>query len=458
MSYKHIVCSVITAVATVYGLNAHALSSDNGYEKAAIEQFNTSAKAPCISDFPCFSISNQYPRQPPASVAAFPWSGIDYKTEPEKYMAAVLSYVVEGNTEVDWQLQKNAVRPWYHAPWMHDKREPVHGLTMERRSRFHELGPNQTRRANNWAVGFYNELGASTFGNVWADPARPVTTNTLFPVGTVTAKLLFTDATDSEAPYLKGNNLVWKADIDGNGQPRAVRLLQMDIAVKEQADATHSGWVFGTFVFNGDRQAANYWDNLIAVGLEWGNSPNLTYADYQAGKRPEESWINPEAKRMFAKRAPDDQMGYLGRMNGPVDSPLSSCMSCHGRAMDTRGERAPEFNPSYPDSCLRAVALPGSDNETYERVAGCKVNEAAVAPFYRNLKSGEPFTPGFNSLDYSLQMMIGVSSWRTWTQKNYPTVLMNDNANPGIKGTGNEVSTPVKPALPKAETTLNRGN
>ncbi|WP_156886725.1 hypothetical protein [Pseudomonas frederiksbergensis] len=224
----------VIAVPAVYCINAYALSKEDGYTEAAIKQFNTSARASCISGFPCFTISNQYPTNPPASNPTFNWSSINYKTDSQKYMAAVLSYVVEGNTEVDWELQKNSVRRWYHAPWMHDKREPIHGLTMERGSRLHELGPNQTRRANNWAVGFYNELGASTFGKVWKNLERPMTTNATFPIGTVTAKLLFTDATDSEAPYLKGNNLEWQSDIDGNGQPKKVRLLQMDIAVKER--------------------------------------------------------------------------------------------------------------------------------------------------------------------------------------------------------------------------------
>ncbi len=452
-----LLCTVFTLPA-LYTVDVHALSSDDGYDQAAIAQFNTSARAPCITGFPCFAISNQYPTSPPATPPNLPWSGIDYKTEPQKYMAQVLAYVVEGNTSVDWQLQNNTVRSWYHAPWMHAKREPIHGLTMERGSRVHELGPNQTRRTSNWAVGFYNDLGASTFGKVWKGAIRPTTTQAIFPVGTVTAKLLLTDATDSEAPYLAGNNLKWQADIDGNGQPRSLRLLQMDIAVKEQGDATHSGWVFGTFVFNGTRGAAHYWENLIPVGLEWGNSPGFTYADYQAGKRPAESWVNPEAKAMFANRAPDDQMGYLARMNGPVDSPLSSCMSCHSRAMDTRGKPGPDFNPGPDDNCLKAKKVQGTGNETYERQLQCTVKEAAVALFYRNLKSNEPFTPGFNSLDYSLQLALGVASWNAWTEKYYPTVFKANSTTFKLKSFS--VAAPAAMTVPllPAEQAFHRGD
>ncbi|AZC18465.1 hypothetical protein [Pseudomonas sp. CMR5c] len=454
MSYRSLLlCTLFTLPA--YVLDAHALSNDD-HDQEAIKLFNTSAKAPCISGFPCFAISNQYPTSPPAPATDFPWSHTDYKTDPAKYMAQVLAYVVEGNTGVDWELQKNPIRRWYHAPWMHAKREPVHGLTMERGSRLHELGPDQTRRTNNWAVGFYNDIGGSSFGKVWQDKARPTTTQVVFPVGTVTAKLLFTDATDSEAPYLKGNNLQWQADITNKRKPQNLRLLQMDIAVKGQADATHSGWVFGTFVFNGARGAANYWDNLIPVGLEWGNSTKFTYADYQAGKRPGESWVNPEAKAMFANRAPDDQMGYLGRMNGPVDSPLSSCMSCHSRAMDTNGGPGPDFNPKTDDNCLKVVEL--DNQQTYERLPTCKVNEQAVRLFYRNLKSDEPFIPGFNSLDYSLQMALGVANWHAWNKTKHPTALKVDSSTFKLKSSS--VGTPVSSKIPllPAEEAFQRGD
>lgn len=458
MSSRSLLLSIVMVLPTAYSINVHALSGDDGYDQAAIKQFNTSARAPCIPGAPCFAINNQYPASPPAHVPNFPWSGTNYKTDPQKYMAEVLSYVIEGNTGVDWEVQKNSVRRWYHAPWMHAKREPVHGLTMERGSRLHELGPNQTRRTSNWAVGFYNDFGGSTFGKVWKGSVRPTTTNASFPVGTVTAKLLFTDATDSEAPYLKGHNLEWQADINNNGQLKKLRLLQMDIAVKEQADATHSGWVFGTFVFNGARGSANYWENLIPVGLEWGNSPGFTYADYRTGKRPEESWINPEAKALFANRAPDDQMGYLGRMNGPVDSPLSGCMSCHSRAMDTRGKAGPDFNPKTKDNCLEVVKLADNSNETYKRLPGCVVNEAAVAPFYRNLKSNEPFTPGFNSLDYSLQMALGVASWNTWTQQNYPTVFKANSMTFKLKSFSLDAPASMTIPLLPAEQAYHRGD
>src|SRR5208282_4144039 len=81
---------------------------------------------------PVFHLSQNYPSKAPAD--KYPWEQIDPVKEPEKYINTVLHYCLEGNVEVDWDLQKNKVRPWFHAPWMHwgDRgREPIHGLTME---------------------------------------------------------------------------------------------------------------------------------------------------------------------------------------------------------------------------------------------------------------------------------------------------------------------------------------
>ncbi len=381
-------------------------------QDAAME-FDKSARAPCVPNYSCFVVSNAYPSKLPVETNQ-PWAGIDYKLEPERYLNAVLRYVVEGNPEVDWDVARNRVRKWYHAPWMHSVREPIHGLTSERGSRWRELSGSQTRRAENWAVGFYNPIGGYTLGQVWSDKTRPNPGAARFPVGTVTAKLLLTDATDQEAPFIAHeSNLAWFADTLGTGVPKRYRLLQVDVAVKEAESASFSGWVFGTFVFDGSQGKPHYWENLVPVGLEWGTSPSHTYAQFRSGAKPAEGWVNAAVADKL-QRAPEGSMGYLGRMNGPVDNPLSSCLSCHSRALVSQDNTAPPFTPPEAALCVERVRL--DNNETYRRLSNCTVDEQVVARWYRNLKSNEPFDPNAIPLDYSLQLALGIASWMTWTK------------------------------------------
>ena len=215
---------------------------------------------------------------------------------------------------------------------------------------------------------------------------------TSFPVGTVSFKLLFTDATAAEVPYL-ADSVEWQAMINETGpgpdfviqnsrvsSPVPMRLLQVDIAVRDsRADGT-TGWVFGTFVYNAAlKQAGDTpWDRLMPVGIMWGNDPNFTPAP---GTRPAESWVNPDAVTLLTTSV-RNQLGYQGRVNGPVDNPMSSCLSCHMTAQD---KPAPIMFERRADTGTDPyyAARPRSD-------------------WFRNLKSTDPFKPGKNPLDYSL--------------------------------------------------------
>jgi hypothetical protein len=73
-------------------------------------------------------------------------------------------------------------------------------------------------------------------------------------------------------------------------------------------------------------------------------------------------------------------VGYQGRLNGPVDNPISSCMSCHGTGEIPSGVMVP----------------PSGQNP---------------ARWFQNIKSGQPFDPGRQSTDYSLQIEVGISNF-----------------------------------------------
>lgn len=348
---------------------------------------------------PVFRLSQQYPASDPSKATpapTYPWQQIDFRTQPEAYITAVYNYVLEGNREVDWNVQDNAVRRWYHAPWMHysDKgREFVRGMTRERTTPAPaqpgkgELGPQQTTCFQNWAVGFVNEPGGYVFGQVWADPNAPDPLKALFPEGTVAAKLLFTSANVDQAPYLAGT-LEWDANIDtlfagdtkcrftGGRQPQKLRLLQMDLAIRDRR-ASPVGWVFATYTYDGNRPGATLWDRMLPVGVMWGNDPTLDQAAFAAGQRVKETWINPNLQT-------PQHLGYLGRLNGPVDNPISACLSCHMTA-------------EVPS---RSSLTPGADTMRW----------------FANLPAGNSFDQRSIGTDYNLQIAGGIQSFQAWKQ------------------------------------------
>jgi hypothetical protein len=245
-----------------------------------------------------FHLSQNYPQQVPADT--YPWLQFDPSVQPDQYMAAVLQYCLDGNVQQDWALQANTKRAWYHAPWLHwgaHGREPIHGLTFERMSLPGELATQQTAVLQNWAVGMYSAPGGFVIGRVWSDPLKPNVQSAVFPPNTVSIKLLFTEGDPSQVPFLAGSK-TWPAYIYANSQntglgaPRAVKtlyLLQVDVAVRDPRVNSTTGWVFGTFIYDGRNQGPDPYSNLRPVGLMWGNDPNLGPAQYQQGARVQQT-------------------------------------------------------------------------------------------------------------------------------------------------------------------------
>src|SRR5688572_8929736 len=61
-----------------------------------------------------FRLSHDYPATLPAKQA--PWESINFRTQPEAYIRALLAYALEGNIDpaVDWDGDRNPVRKLYH--------------------------------------------------------------------------------------------------------------------------------------------------------------------------------------------------------------------------------------------------------------------------------------------------------------------------------------------------------
>lgn len=328
---------------------------------------------------PVFKLSQAYPTTAPTADPK-PWKNFDFKTQSAQYMKAVIDYCKDGNISVDWVGQNNTVRKWYHVPWLHagaNGREFVHGLTRERSSRPRELHPNQTNTFSNYAVGLYNQTAGFVVGQVWKDHENPSLSAAKFPDGSVAVKLLFTMATVAQVPYMK-NAFEWDAYVASSGSNtrsiQKVRLLQIDIGVRDtRADST-TGWVFGTFAYDGDAVGATPWDRMVPLGVMWGNDPTLTQAQYDGGARPQQTVILNRTIGI------SQHLGWLERLNGPVDNPQSSCLSCHSTAQ-----------------YVAPAPLPPSSASSATRMR-----------WFRNIKAGDPFDAGQESLDYSLQLSEGI--------------------------------------------------
>jgi hypothetical protein len=329
---------------------------------------------------PVFKLRQDYPACPPAPEPQ-PWKAFDFKTQAREYLASVLAYATEGNIEVDWQVEKNRARAWYHVPWLHTTargREFVHGMTQERSSPPGELHERQSLPFSNYAVSVYNAPGGYVIGRVWRDPENPDPAAARFPDGTVVVKLLFTTATVEQVPYLQ-NAFEWQAHLnrrDGPGRSiETARLLQIDVGVRDSRADNATGWVFGTFAYDAAAPGATPWQRMVPLGLMYGNDPGLTPVLAASGARPSESVIlNPIV-------GIPQHLGWLGRLNGPVDNPASSCLSCHSTAQ-------------YPPKSAPLPPVYVGDDEKMR--------------WFRNVKAGEAFDAGHESLDYSLQLALGI--------------------------------------------------
>ncbi|MFP3782465.1 hypothetical protein SB769_14705 [Burkholderia sp. SIMBA_024] len=331
-----------------------------------------------------FKLAQQYPSTVPND--AQPWLAFDPTREPESYLKAALTYFYEGNirsnVEESFDPSLNKVRQWYNAPWQDygvNGREFIHGLTRELESRPGTLDPHQTKSWSTYAVGFYNAPGGMTIGKVWANHGLFNEGYAMFPEGTVSAKLLFTTAPVEQVPYLAGapewNAYVYVEDptISLRREVKKVRLLQIDIAVKDKR-AKDTGWVFGTYVYGGgpgsNRRGAG-WYNVSAVGVMWGNDLFDPATNQQS-----QTWLNGNVHMTH--------YGHQGRLDGPLDDPQSSCMSCHSTA-------------EWPPAQHMTPPIGSSPDET--------------AKWFRNIRSDTPFDQGHTSLDYSLQLNVGMQNF-----------------------------------------------
>lgn len=320
---------------------------------------------------------------------------IDFTQDWRAYAQAVLDYSFDGNLAADFKVQANTTRAWYHAIWMHpgpSGREIMRGMTKERGTDPNQLASGVTRSFETWAIGFYNAHGATTFARVWNNPCDPAINDVYFPVGTTTFKLLFTTATKADVPYLDGAP-TWQANI-GIESPNVtdLSLYQIDIAVRDPR-SLQTGWVFGTFVYQGTEPGSDAWKKLVPVGLSWGNDRFVL-----PGGPLRQNVVNTSLKNKIYGWEGRRELGWGGRLNGPADNLTSSCTSCHGSAQYPRSDdfgNVPRFAASRQDGHRRLL-------EYFRDIFAGTVFDAESRYFgTQNAVLARP-------LDYSLQLQTGL--------------------------------------------------
>jgi hypothetical protein len=359
-----------------------------------------------------FKLSQQYPATPPPKERIPAFFKIDFKANWHEYLIAARDYCFEGNitpggdVENDWRVAEANPPRWFHMPWQTFGplgREGMHGLTQEAPVSPRQLAWTQVySTGTTFAVGMFNEFGGYTIGQVWKDHNNPDPSKALFPEGTVICKLLFVDVPTDQVPCLS-NPVEWTAYVPpvyvSSPPPtprgrKTLALIQMDLMAKDSRAAL--GWVFGNFQYNGQTNHKNRWENLVPLGVMWGNDPDI--AVNLSNPQPITTIINPNLKETIinpdTNELPPTHLGWNGRLNGPVDNPTSSCMSCHMTA------QYPADSPMSPLFQLPTlVPAPGS---------------AEWMRWFQNNKCGVPFDEGRKSTDFSLQLMDSIQNFHAW--------------------------------------------
>ena len=128
----------------------------------------------------------------------------------------------------------------------------------------------------------------------------------------------------------------------------------------------------------------------------WGNDPEQTGNEY-TNPTPTRTRINPNLTEVAINPGPElppTHLGWNGRLDGPVDNPMSSCMSCHMTA------EYPQLSPMNPTFQAKDKIPP--------------VGSRAWMRWFQNEAAGVPFDKGAQSTDYSLQLAGAMANFYDW--------------------------------------------
>jgi hypothetical protein len=223
-------------------------------------------------------------------------------------------------------------------------------------------------------------------------------------------KILTTNAPVDCVPYLAGSP-EWQIDrhtvyTDGPKKGKyscdrvtqTSRVVQVDVAVVDSRSPMR--WVYGTFAYDGRVGGTTFWDRLVPVGIQFGADPWTFPAVPRAESIPaQQSVLNPGL--MGTDRKLFEHFGCEGRLAGPVDNALSSCVSCHSSALV-----APVGTPlTMGVNAPMSYGFPGM----------CTQYSAYNAAYFSNIVPPQTFGggqyPDSISVDTSLQLEVAVGQY-----------------------------------------------
>lgn len=374
-----------------------------------------------------FRLKTDFPSKMPEKKKLPDALKINVFDKPIEYLDSVKEYCFDGNLP-KWNPWKNTKNDWYHIPWLHPSSdvfppnggtEGFNGLIKEAPVGPYQLHDTQTGNYQIFAITIVNDFAGYTLGKMWKDPNNPDPRATDarygggFPKGAVFCKLLFADLQpkDKSVPYLE-NPIQWQGYItetwdSPNREVRYLRLLQMDIMVRDPQVEDTTGWVLGTFVYNGqlnERHCAGMEDdmacrfkNLVPLGAQWGDDPDVTENKINAYPY-DKTWINPDIKESHINTSedlPPMHLGWGGRLNGPADLNTSSCNSCHASA------QFPQISLLVPPTATIANGFAPSP------VGG---NDDWMT-YFQNIPAATSKDPRAYSTDFSLQVAMSLQNF-----------------------------------------------
>jgi hypothetical protein len=184
-----------------------------------------------------------------------------------------------------------------------------------------------------------------------------------------------------------------------------IRLIQIDVSVRD--DRSTTGWLLGTFGYDGTAKGDSPWKRMVPLGLHWGNNPKVTFAETCSGpdgpcnaEKLTEQWLNEQAVRDLRKPPLNfNHLGYGMRLAGPVDNAKASCLGCHQTAGFPTVPILPEFSANGALLKLDAGRRPGTE-------------QSFRLMYYGNAASGVVFSDTqLYSSDYSLQLSMSLQNF-----------------------------------------------